>query len=136
MRVLYIDGDYYYYPNGISDLDTLSDFLNKNYSSFIKLTRLDSDHTVPPFFIDEFKSQVILNVSSCSTVEEVTVTIMSRDDYSTSLKNAVDEVCMACDSFNPEKRTCDCGEIQENMCLNGKCDAFCLDEDFESDLLD
>ncbi len=134
MKVLYIDSDYYYFPEGIGDLDSMLDYLNKNYNSFIKLTRLDSDRTVPPFFIDEFKSQVILNIAACSSVEEATVTVMSRDDYSTSLKNAIDEVCMACDSFNPEKRTCDCGEIQENMCLNGKCDTFCLDEDFESNL--
>lgn len=132
MKVLYIDSDYYYYPQEVNNFSELGSYLNNNYGKFIKLTRLCCDRTVPPFFIDEFKKDVYVNIADCSTAEEVNVAVMTKEDYKTSLNNAIDEICTACDSFNTEKRCCDCGEIQENMCLNGKCDTFSLadDEDY------
>lgn len=129
MKVLYIDGDYFLYPEDVKDFNSLKDYINKNYSSFVQLTKLSSDRTVPPFFIDEYSKQVYVNFSGCQSVEETDVTIMSKADYKTSLNNAIDEVCAACDSFIPGERRCDCGELQNNLCLNGTCEVFSLADD-------
>ena len=40
MKVLFIDGEYFYYPNGVNNFEEFGDFLQENYSSFVKFTKL------------------------------------------------------------------------------------------------
>jgi hypothetical protein len=130
MKALLIDGEYYSYPKEVKNFAELKSFIDKNYNSYVVLKKLSSDNTVPPFFIDEYSCDVYVNIANCQCIEEKEVTVMSKNDYKTSLNNAIDEICFACDSFNMETRTCDCGDIQNNLCLNGNCEVFTLaDED-------
>lgn len=129
MKVLYIDCEYYYYPNGVDTFESLGEYINNHYNEFVLMTKLSDENTVPPYFIDEYKNQVYVNLSECSTIEEVEATVMTKSDYSTSLNNAIDEVCYACDSFDSSNRTCECGDFKNNICLNGNCDMFSLAED-------
>ena len=129
MKALLIDCEYFCYPEGVENFSSLNKFINENYNSFVSMNKLSSDRTVPPFFVDEYTTMAYLNVSQIDMIEEVNVTVMSKEDYKTSLNNAIDETCIACDSFDQRTRCCDCGEIQNNLCLNGKCDVFTLAED-------
>ena len=129
MKALFIDGDYFSYPKGVNSFDELKTFINENYYSFVELVKISSGRTVPPFFVDEYCSDANLNLAQIGTVEEVEVEIMTKDDYKMSLNNAIHEVCTNCDSFHKDKMYCDCGEIQENLCLNGKCEVFTLAEE-------
>lgn len=129
MKALYIDCEYYYYPEGVKDFTQLKSFIDKNYNSYVLLNKLSSDITVPPFFVNEYSTSVYVNLANCQTIEEKEITVMSKEDYTTSLNNAVDEICTSCDSFIRENRTCDCGDIQTNLCLNGVCEMFTLADD-------
>ena len=113
MKALFIDGEYFFYPQGVTSFDALKPFINENYYSFV----------------DEYCSDAYLNLAQINIIEEVEVEIMSKADYKTSLNNAIHEVCRNCGSFNQDKMYCECGEIQENLCLNGKCEVFSLAED-------
>ena len=113
MKALFIDDEYFYYPEGVSNFAELKDYLKNNYSSFVELTKIDSTRVVPPYFI-----------------KEVDISVMSKEDYTTSINNAMDEICVHCDNFNHDKRYCECGDIQDTLCLNGKCDIFSKDEEF------
>ena len=93
MKVLFIDGEYFYYPKTVRNFEEFGDFLKKHYSSFVKLTKLSDDRTVPPFFIDEYSKEAYVNIQRINIVEEVEVSVMTKEDYKTSLNNAIDEVC-------------------------------------------
>ncbi len=131
MKALMIDCEYFYYPEDVNDFSSLQNFINDHYNSFVKMTKLSCDRTVPPFFVKEYAKDVYINLSEISTIEEVNINLMTKEDYKTSLNNAIDEVCVSCDNFVSQKKRCECGEIQENLCLNGKCELFTLEyEDY------
>lgn len=129
MKALFIDGEYFCYPKGVNSFEDLKPFINENYYSFVDFVKISSGRTVPPFFVEDYCSDAYLNLSQINIIEEVEIEIMSKADYKTSLNNAIHEVCENCESFHKDKMYCDCGEIQENLCLNGKCDVFTLAED-------
>ena len=129
MKVLFIDGEYFYYPNGVNNFEEFGDFLQENYSSFVKFTKLYEDRTVPPFFIDEYSKEAYVNIQRINTVEEVEVSVMTKEDYKTSLNNAIDEVCSGCDNYLRGSKSCECGEIQNNLFINGICELFTIAQD-------
>lgn len=129
MKALYIDGDYFYYPHNVNNFKELKEYLKDNYSSFVELTKLDSTKTVPPFFIEDYSNKAYVNLQNIQIIEEVEISVMSLQDYKTSLNNAMEEICSNCDNFNGVERYCDCGDIQENLCLNGQCSLFSLADD-------
>lgn len=130
MKALFIDDEYFYYPEGVSNFTELKDYLKNNYSSFVELTKIDSTRVVPPYFVKEYTDKTYVNLQQAQFIEEVDISVMSKEDYTTSLNNAMDEICVHCDNFNQDKRYCECGDIQDTLCLNGKCDLFSKDEEF------
>ena len=48
MKALFIDDEYFYYPEGVSNFEELNKYLKNNYSSFVELTKIDSTRVVPP----------------------------------------------------------------------------------------
>ena len=130
MKALFIDDEYFYYPEGVSNFAELKDYLKNNYNSFVELTKNDSTRVVPPYFIKEYTNKTYVNLQQTKFIEEVDISVMSKEDYTTSLNNAMDEICVHCDNFNHDKRYCECGDVQDTLCLNGKCDLFSKDEEF------
>ena len=130
MKALFIDDEYFYYPEGVSNFAELKGYLKDNYSSFVKLTKIDSTRVVPPYFVKEYTDKTYVNLQQAQFIEEVDISVMSKEDYTTSLNNAMDEICVHCDNFNQDKRYCECSDIQDTLCLNGKCDLFSKDEEF------
>ena len=130
MKALFIDDEYFYYPEGVSNFEELNKYLKNHYSSFVELTKIDSTRLVPPYFIKEYTNKTYVNLQQTKFIEEVDISVMSKEDYTTSLNNAMDEICVHCDNFNHDKRYCECGDIQDTLCLNGKCDIFSKDEEF------
>lgn len=129
MKVLFINGEYFYYPKGVSNFEEFGDYLRENYNTFVKLTRLSDERIVPPFFIDEYTKETYVNIQKIDFVEETEVSVMTKDDYKTSLNNAIDEVCAGCDNYLCRTKSCECGEIQNNLCLNGICELFTIAQD-------
>ena len=130
MKALFIDDEYFYYPEGVSNFAELKGYLKENYSSFVELTQIESTRVVPPYFVKEYTNKTYVNLQQAQFIEEVDISVMSKEDYTTSLNNAMDEICVHCDNFNQDKRYCECGDIQDTLCLNGKCDLFSKDEEF------
>ena len=130
MKALFIDDEYFYYPEGVSNFAELKGYLKENYSSFVELTKIESTRVVTPYFVKEYTNKTYVNLQQAQFIEEVDISVMSKEDYTTSLNNAMDEICVHCDNFNQDKRYCECGDIQDTLCLNGKCDLFSKDEEF------
>ena len=130
MKALFIDDEYFYYPEGVSNFAELKGYLKDNYSSFVELTKIESTRVVPPYFVKEYTDKTYVILQQAQFIEEVDISVMSKEDYTTSLNNAMDEICVHCDNFNQDKRYCECGDIQDTLCLNGKCDLFSKDEEF------
>lgn len=99
MKALFIDDEYFYYPEGVSNFAELKDYLKNNYSSFVELTKIDSTRVVPPYFIKEYTNKTYVNLQQTKFIEEVDISVMSKEDYTTSLNNAMDEICVHCDNF-------------------------------------
>ena len=129
MKALFIDGEYFYYPENVKNFEELEVFLQEHYNSFVKFKKLSEDRTVPPFFIDEDSKIAYVNIQRINTVEEAEVSVMTKEDYKTSLNNAIDEVCSGCDNYLRGTKSCECGEIQNNLCLNGICELFTIAQD-------
>ena len=51
MKILEIDYDFYYYPQGISSIDGFIDYANSKYNSFVKLIQLKTENCAFPYFI-------------------------------------------------------------------------------------
>ena len=130
MKALFIDDEYFYYPEGVSNFAQLKDFLKNNYNSYVELTKIESTRVVPPYFVKEYSNKTYVNLQQAKFIEEVEISVMSKEDYTTSLNNAIDEICVHCDNFDQDKRYCECGDIQDTLCLNGKCDIFSKIEEF------
>lgn len=130
MKALFIDDEYFYYPEGVSNFAQLKDFLKENYNSYVELTKIESTRVVPPYFVKEYSNKTYVNLQQAKFIEEVEISVMSKEDYTTSLNNAIDEICVHCDNFDQDKRYCECGDIQDTLCLNGKCDIFSKIEEF------
>ena len=130
MKALFIDDEYFYYPEGVSNFAELKGYLKDNYSSFVELTKIECTRVVPPYFVKEYTDKTYVNLQQAQFIEEVDISVMSKEDYTTSLNNAMDEICVHCDNFNQDKRYCECGDIQDTLCLNGKCDLFSKAEQF------
>lgn len=132
MKALFIDDEYFYYPKGVNNFQELKNFLKNNYNSYVELIKIESTRVVPPYFVEEYTNKTYVNLQQVHMIEEVEISVMNKEDYKTSLNNAIDEICIHCDNFDPNNRFCECGEIQESLCLNGKCDIFSrIEDDFE-----
>ena len=79
MKALFIDDEYFYYPEGVSNFAELKDYLKNNYSSFVELTKIDSTRVVPPYFIKEYTNKTYVNLQQTKFIEEVDISVMRKD---------------------------------------------------------
>lgn len=123
MKILEIDYDYHYYPQGISRIEDFIQDANEHYNTFIELTRLEMDNCLFPYFVGEESKQVFINIATINKISEVEATILCRSDYDTRLAQVVQEKCVNCIHY--EEDACE-GEdhlkmYRDKISLNGEC---------------
>ena len=96
MKILEIDYDYYYYPQGICSINAFVELVNKNYNSFIKLIRFETENCAFPYFIKEETKEVYVNVATIEKFSEEEVTVLCRHDYNVRLEQIVKKKCIDC----------------------------------------
>ena len=96
MKILEIDYDYYYYPQGVSSINAFVEFVNNNYNSFIKLVRFETENCAFPYFIKEETKDVYVNVATMEKISEEEVTVLCRLDYDLRFEQVVKKKCIDC----------------------------------------
>lgn len=124
MRILEIDYDYYYYPQGISCIDEFASYTNDNYNTFIKLTRLETENCAFPYFISEETKQVYLNIATIKVMTEVEATVLARLDYDIKLEQVVKNKCINCLHYEEDAEGDNLKGHRDKISLDGECWAY------------
>lgn len=123
MKVLYINCEHYFYPEGVSTLDEFVERLEKSQNKFIKLKKLCEANCIRPYFVLEEIKEVYLSIASIDEIVESEVVVMEEKEYLKMLENVKKKRCSLCD----EREDCFKNEkgLREKLCLDGSCDEYC-----------
>lgn len=124
MKILEIDYDYYYYPQGISCIEDFINYANNHYNTFIKLTCFETENCTFPFFIKEETKEVYINISTIQKIEEAEVTVLCRLDYDIRLEQVVKEKCIDCVNYEEDAEGDNLKGHRGKMSLDGECWGF------------
>lgn len=130
MKILSISvGEYWYYylyPRGIASLEGFAEYLTAHYASFIPLTKLNQNGCVFPYFIQEEREDVYVNVASIIEISEQNAEILPRAEYDERLKKAVRTKCVRCARYEREADPDgdDLSGHREKISLDGQCYLF------------
>ena len=119
MKLLKLDSDHYAFPDGIATADEFAKFANDNSQKFVKLTMYSDMHCVAPYFIEEDKKTVWVNLSQITYIEEINGKVMLRVEYERRLRQVVREKCLDCVHFLGDPDNLD-GHY-ETLSLDGYC---------------
>ena len=72
-----------------------------------------------PYFIEEDKRTVWVNLSQITYIEEIDGEVLPRIDYECRLRQVVREKCLDCVNFQGDPDSLD-GHY-ERLCLDGRC---------------
>lgn len=117
MKILEIDDDYYYCPDGFSDIESFISYLNRHFNSFIRLKMLDTGNCVFPYFIEEDTKETYLNISGIGKINEIEVTVLSRREYDDRLKKVMEKKCIDCRHYEDGGLE----DHRDKLCLDGNC---------------
>lgn len=121
MKILEIDYDYYYYPQGVSSIDDFIEYVNINYNSFIKLIRFETENCTFPYFIKEETKEVYVNVATMEKISEEEVTVLCRLDYDIRLEQVVKKKCVDCVHYEEDAEGDNLKGHREKISLDGEC---------------
>lgn len=122
MKVLKIDYSYYFYPDGMTNLDSFMEYVNKNLNRFIPLVQLLEDNCVEPFFIDTDKVKCYINLTTVANIIERDVTILSKEEYDKRLADCIAKNCTDCESYIEDKLGDNLKGHRNKLRLDGQCD--------------
>lgn len=118
---------YYIFPDEYKNMDDFIKHLTDKPNSFVRLTKL-SEKTCFPYFIEEESREVYLRLNQSAEIQPVSVTLLTKEEYTARLIKLVDTVCVGCGSYIDDKELL--GEIGNlrghwrQMNLDGHCDSF------------
>lgn len=121
MKILNIDYEYYYYPQGIFCIEDFVAYANEHYNSFIELTCFDIDNCVFPYFIKEETKQVYVNVATMEKIKEVEASVICRLDYDIRLEQLVKKKCVDCVHYEEDNEGDNLKGHREKLSLDGEC---------------
>ena len=121
MKILEIDYDYYYFPDGITSLDAFVDYVNGHYHTFIELTQLVTENCVFPYLITEDTARVYVNAANLNKIQEVEVTVISRAKYDCRLMQIVEKNCKDCVHYVQDMTGDNLRGHRGRISLDGKC---------------
>ncbi len=121
MKILEIDYDYYYYPQGISRIEEFISYANDHYNKFIELTRFETENCNFPYLIKEETKQVYVNVATMEKISEAEVTVLCRLDYDSRLEQIVKTKCVDCVHYEEDMEGDNLKGHRGRISLDGKC---------------
>lgn len=121
MKILEIDYNYYYYPNGISCLEDFIAYANGHFNSFIKLTRLEAENCVFPYFLIEETKETYINIANIDSICEEEATVLCRSDYDIRLEQAVKSKCNDCVYYEEDSEIDNLNGHRGKLSLDGEC---------------
>lgn len=121
MKILEIDYEYYYYPEGITCAKEFIDYVNDHYNSFVELTQFETENCVFPYFVKEETTKVYVNVANLNKIHEVEATILHRLDYDARLKQVVEKKCVDCINYEEGD---DLEGHRDKLSLDGECPLY------------
>ena len=121
MELLYLSGDYYTFPEGISDLKGFVTFAGAHYHQFAKMTKYTPELCVSPFFIAEEAKAVYVNIADIHSLAEIEATILPREEYDTRLNQVVQSKCIHCKYCKDASDEDDLKPNRSFINLNGEC---------------
>ena len=99
MKLLQLDTNYYRFPEGIKTAEEFAEFANNCGQKFVKMTMYSEEHCMEPYFIEEDKKTVWVNLSQITFIEEINGKVMLRVEYERKLREVVREKCLDCVNF-------------------------------------
>ena len=121
MKILEIDCNCYYYPEGVGRMEDFIAYANEHYDSFIELTRLETDNCVFPYFIKEEVKRVFVNISRMEIISEAEVSVLNRSDYEARLEQLVKKKCVDCVHYEDDSAGDNLEGHREKLSLDGYC---------------
>lgn len=121
MKILEIDYEYYYYPNGISCIEDFITYANEHYNTFIALTRFETENCAFPYFISEDTKQTYVNIANIDRISEEDVTVLCRLDYDIRLEQVVKKKCINCVHYEEDSEGDNLKGHRERISLDGEC---------------
>ncbi len=114
------------FPDGITDIESFIEYLNKNYNSFVELECYIEEGCVAPFFIEEdLKTEKqYFNPSSIRLIKENEISILRRCEYEEKLKKVIADKCIHCVNYIDDVCEQDFKSHIEHIDLNGECYGF------------
>lgn len=105
MKLLQLDTNYYRFPEGMKTADEFAEFANNCSQKFVKMTMYSEEHCMEPYFIEEDKKTVWVNLSQITFIEEINGKVMLRVEYERKLREVVRQKCLDCVNFkgNPDE---------------------------------
>ena len=99
MKLLQLDTNYYRFPEGIKTAEEFAEFANNCSQKFVKMTMYSEEHCMEPYFIEEDKKTVWVNLSQITFIEEINGKVMLRVEYERKLREVVRQKCLDCVYF-------------------------------------
>lgn len=124
MKVLEIDFEYYYYPEGISCIEDFIAYANAHYSSFIALTRFETHDCFYPYLVEEDTKEYYVNISFIGKIREADATILSRAEYDARLGQVVKNKCVNCTHYEENLEGDNLTGHRDKLSLDGECWMF------------
>lgn len=121
MKILEIDYDYYYYPQGIDSMEAFVAYANAHYHSFIKLTRFETENCAFPYFVREDVKTVYANIADMGKITEAEVTVLPRAEYDARLAEAVKKKCLDCVYYEEDLDGDNMKGHRGKLTLDGEC---------------
>ena len=118
-KLLQLDTNYYRFPEGIKTADEFAEFANNSSQKFVKLTMYSEEHCMEPYFIEEDKRTVWVNLAQINFIEEIEGKVMLRVEYERRLREVVRERCLDCVHYAGDPDDLD-GHY-DRLRLDGRC---------------
>ena len=119
MKLLQLDTNYYRFPEGIKTAEEFAEFANNCSQKFVRMTMYSEEHCMEPYFIEEDKKTVWVNLSQITFIEEINGKIMLRVEYERKLREVVRQKCLDCVYFKGDPDNLD-GHY-DRLRLDGHC---------------
>ena len=122
MKALKLDYKYYRYPDDCTSLEQFIQYVNEgNRMRFIPLLEYRQDHCKATYFIKSETNDGYVNMSRIDTIQEVEITVFSKEEYKRRLELVIQDHCLDCALYREDKFMDDVFFYSQTISLDGEC---------------
>ncbi|MGB4587982.1 MAG: hypothetical protein WBI17_01945 [Clostridiaceae bacterium] len=122
MKALKMDHKYFKYPEECSTLEQFIEYVNSgNPARFVPLIEYLHDHCLEPYFIKSETAFSYVNMGQVYTIQEINITVFSKEEYKRRLELAVQDHCLNCELYREDRFWEDPFYFGDKISLDGKC---------------